>query len=1744
MFRRPTWFLLLAIGSAAAVAAFAQQQIITTIAGTTFTFPPSPLPALSAPLGRVQGVAVDSKGNIYAADPQNSIVVRISPSGVMTVVAGSGIAGSSGDGGPATAASLNFPSGVAVDSAGNLYIVDAGNNRIREVSGGTITTVAGNGSLGFSGDGGLATSASLGVGIGLISGGVAVDSAGNLYIADTGNNRIRKVSGGTITTVAGNGSPGFSGDGGPATSAELNGPYGVAVDSAGSLYIADTFNSRIRKVSGGIIMTVAGGGVFLGDGGPATGAGLNYPDGVAVDSAGNLYIADTAEHRIRKVSSGTISTIAGNGALGYSGDGGPATSASLYFPSGVAVDSTGNLYVTDTDNDRIRIVAAGKITTAAGNGSFQFSGDGGPATSASLDLPNGLAIGPAGSLYIADTDNKRIRKVSGGTITTVAGNGSFQFSGDGGPAVSASFDPYAAAVDLAGNLYIADTGNNRIRKVSGGTITTVAGNGNSGFSGDGGLATSASLTSPTGVAVDSAGNLYIADGSGRVRKVSGGTITTVAGNGTYGYSGDGGPATSASLAFDGIPGVAVDSAGNLYIADTGNNRIRKVSAGTITTVAGGGPPGFAGDGGPATSASLSSPQGLAVDSAGNLYIADFYNERIRKVSGGIITTIAGSGIQGFSGDGGAAANASFKYPMGVAVDTAGNVYVADTQNNRIREVFSGAASFQATPVSLSFSTSASGNAPGPQTINLVSAVAGLAFTASTNATWLSVNLSSGSMPSVLQVSVDPTGLPANAYQGIVTITAPNASPSTQTVTVSFTISGGTPPSLSVSSQSLPFSLAQGASPGTAQFSISNLGSGSARYAASAATTSGGSWLQISSSSGSTSGSVTAAAPVSLNVTATPGTLTPGTYNGTITVTGPDTGQTLIVTAILSITTAPPKILLSQLGFTFTAVAQGGTVLPQNLGILNSGAGTLSYSVQATTQSGGSGWLSVSPNSGTVTQPLLEVSDIGVVVNANQVPPPGTYYGQITVTANGASNSPQSALVVLTVLPAGSNPGPDVRPTGLVFIGAVGAESPGSQNVTVANVTANPTTFGTSVAYVTGAGWINSQPTNFTVPPEAPEPIVVQPNLSTLTSGQYRAALTAAFDDGSIRNVSILTVVAPAGTPVGNAAMERDRPLDAQATSACTATKLLPQFTAIGLNSNLTVGYPAFVAAIVVDDCGIPTNSGSVILSFNNGDPPLSLISNQGGEWTNSWQPNYSTGSVTLTLTATLANLTGTATASPGAVQQGSQNPPMLSGTPLGAATKSAGSFAPGDLMLLQGTGLADGKATSGSTPTNQLAGASLLVGAQEASLLYADPSQVIALIPSNVPLNSTPQLVVSRDAGYIIVPAVNISTTHPAILTTDASGQGQGVIYKANGAAATTLASATNPVNPGDNIIIFCTGLGATNASGIASNTPTLTIGGATAPFTYAGLALASSYPPSGAPMLLGVVSASLGGLYEITATVPAGLAGGPASVVISSAGQTSQSGVTMTIAGAQTATPTITSIDTAGGFPTIAQNGWIEIRGSNLAPASVGTGVVWSSAPSFAAGLLPTQLSGVSATVDGKSAFVYFVSPAQINVLTPLDSTTGPVQVVVNNNSVASAAFTATEKAVAPSFLLFGASQYVVATHANYSLAGPTSLSSPGYPFTPVAPGETVIFYGVGFGLPSTPLVNGAALQSGVLPVLPTITIGGTQATVSSANVISPGLYQFNVVIPPTAANGDNTVICTYGGLSTPAGDLITVLN
>ena len=635
-----------------------QQYTITTVAGGGS--PPIAVPAASVRLPVSFGVAVNNNtGEVFFGSGDS--VMKVDRSGILTRVAGTGRFGFSDDGGPADRAMLEWPVGLAIDNAGNLYIAENAAHRIRRVTrGGVISTMAGTGRAGYSGDGGQAVGAQLNWPTGL-----AMDASGNLLIADAANHAVRKVSPDGIITTAATG---------------LDGVDAIAADASGNLYIADyivstddcgdtLYSGRVLKVN-----STGAADTILADGAQP----LSRPRGIAVDSLGNVYVADSLLSHVLKIAPSGVVTTAIKG-----------------VPGGVAVDNTGNLYVTETSGGRIeRISLQGDANNVIGGDTpGNYWGDGGKAIDSGLSTPVGLAIDPAGNLYIADYGNSRVRKVTlDGSITTVAGNGTLGHSGDGGPAASAQLKgPAGLALDTSGNLYIADQLDNSVRMVSpDGTITTVAGRGDANPPlGDGGPAKKAALAAPLAVAVDTAGNLYIADTEFfLIRKVApSGIISTIAGRNYYYQDGP--------IPISLPTGLAVDAAGNLDIAML--NTIGQLSpGGVLTTIAGNadGGIGSAGDGGPATKATIFGAFGLARDDAGNLFVAggdiagfsSYGGGYIRKIApNGIINTIAGNGTAGYSGDGGSATAASFSSgTAGLAVAPDGTVYVADLYNNVVR----------------------------------------------------------------------------------------------------------------------------------------------------------------------------------------------------------------------------------------------------------------------------------------------------------------------------------------------------------------------------------------------------------------------------------------------------------------------------------------------------------------------------------------------------------------------------------------------------------------------------------------------------------------------------------------------------------------------------------------------------------------------------------------------------------------------------------------------------------------------------------------------------------------------------------------------------------------------------------------------------------------------------------------------------------------------------------------------------
>jgi trimeric autotransporter adhesin len=664
--------LLLTLALAAPCPAAA--QVLSTVAGGGAPDGKSVL-GNAAPVGTF---AFDRNGTLYVGTDYR--IAKVSADGTLATVMGNGASSWLVTDVLRSDMSLSADD-FCLDFAGNLLIAESSNRRIlRRSPDGNVQVI-------FSGAPGPGPRS------------LALASDGSLYFID--GIYVRKMSpSGTVTTISQSMVNGFGGDGGSAMQAVFSHDVrDLAVDGQGNVYLADTANHRIRKIdANGILSTVAGNGTaaFDGDGGPASAAALNLPTSVAVDAAGNLFIADTRNSRIRKVSSsGIISTIAGNGLVGFTGDGAPASNAALNNPQLLAMDPFSNLHFYDGANYRIRKISAdGLIATIAGGSSpFPF-GDGNAATNANLQNPKNFAFDGSGNMYVADAGNSRVRKIApNGRISTIAGNGNNGFGGDGGLATQAMLSqPTAIAIDATGNLYVADYSNNRVRKVTpAGIISTVAGGGNPFPTlGDGGIATNAYLNSPYSLAFDANGNLLIGC-SGSIRKLTpAGLISTIAGkpSGDYNFTGDGGPATEARITF--VEGLAFDSQGSLYLADAMNARIRKITTdGIIQTVAGNGTFGVAVDGGLAVQSPVGRLSGNpVVDSAGNLYFSDPNDNRIRKVTpDGIISTLAGvSRKAGFGGDGSSGSNAALNYPTGIAIDAQGDIHFADSYNNRIRKI--------------------------------------------------------------------------------------------------------------------------------------------------------------------------------------------------------------------------------------------------------------------------------------------------------------------------------------------------------------------------------------------------------------------------------------------------------------------------------------------------------------------------------------------------------------------------------------------------------------------------------------------------------------------------------------------------------------------------------------------------------------------------------------------------------------------------------------------------------------------------------------------------------------------------------------------------------------------------------------------------------------------------------------------------------------------------------------------------
>ncbi len=635
-------------------------------------------PAIAAEFRSVGGIAVGSDGQIYVSDPSASRIRRIRPDGVIEALAGTGTRGYGGDGGHALAADFTDPTRLLVDQAGTLFVSEL--DRVRRIDpGGLVSTILGDGHAGLDGDGGPAAFARTAG-----NEGMAIDGDGNLFVAERAAHRVRRIDTlGNVATVAGTGTPGSDGDGGPALVASLNQPVDVDVDGSGNLLIAELAGNRIRRVStSGLIDTVAGTGIpgGAGDGGLAASAELHGPQSVVVDASGAVFVADWNNRRIRRIDpDGTIQTVAGL-VGGRVESGGPALETRLTLPLDVVPTLDGRLLIVEQSARRIRVLVpapGGEAAPSAPASQAPGSGDSQPieAQPAAAALVAPAPALPSGAPLAGDL----VAEVFAGT-------------GESGNAADSEFrlnaalaSPRGIAIDGVGRLLIADTGNHRIRRIEpDGRVSVVAGTGEPGSGGDGLAAIAAQLNRPSALVVDSSGSIFVADsGNFRIRKIDpDGVITTFAGGTQPGVAGDGGLAREAQ--FTEPIGLALGSDGSLYVVDGPVHRVRVIRPdGLIHSFAGSGVDGSGGDGGPASEAALGFPQRVALNADGSALVTQLHAGVVRRIGAdGVINLLAGSGRSDVSAEG-PAREIGLDAPIGVATDVVGAVYVVASGSGQI-----------------------------------------------------------------------------------------------------------------------------------------------------------------------------------------------------------------------------------------------------------------------------------------------------------------------------------------------------------------------------------------------------------------------------------------------------------------------------------------------------------------------------------------------------------------------------------------------------------------------------------------------------------------------------------------------------------------------------------------------------------------------------------------------------------------------------------------------------------------------------------------------------------------------------------------------------------------------------------------------------------------------------------------------------------------------------------------------------
>ncbi len=1512
---------------------------ISTVAGNGIPAPTvDGLQAASTSLLDPAGVATDAAGNVYIADTEDSRVRKIAPNGVITTVAGNGFSGYTGDGGPATSAQIGLPESVTLDAAGNLYLADNFNKRVRAVSapGTSAVLQVSPTSLNFNSTGGVTPPAQA----------LSVTSTGGVSTftvaatTSTGGNWLSAspTSGSTPASVTVSVNPTGLAAGTYTGSLQIGGttvPVTLNVVPSGIATVLNAFSGVGGGVAPNEIVSIFGGNL-----GPATAVqSTSLP--LQRTLGGTQVLFDGNPAFLLFASSTQVNVLAP-----FALDGHSNTSIQVSYQGATAAGVTAAIVRTapglqTVDGKQVTAfhpdfsmvspthpAAIDEIITIyfTGGGQFNPAGvdDGQGSTSAmSLIQPVSVMIGGklASVVYAGsapglpgyDQVNLRIPQgvpTGNAAVVLTAGSASSQSgvtipvgaSSTGVTTTTLTSSPnpssYSQSITLTATVTPATATGTAVFKDGSTTLGSMSlSNGAAAFS----ISTlSAGAHSLTATYSGDANNAASTSAAVTQTVNQAATTTTLTSDPNPSTSGEdvfltanvSPPRATGTVTFK--EGAATLGSFNLA---SGANSIGYTQFSTglhaLTAV-------YSGDANYAPSASALLTQIVNAISAVAPCVVNFPSPTpivcqftaIASASFTVTTTASWLHVNPASGLLGPNPT-SFSLsadPAGLAPGIySGSFTISGPQLGSLSvpaqlSVTAGqSGTLVATPSSLSFTYQLGSPTPPSQTLT-ISSTNGTQLPFVVNASggsWLLPGIPGGTAPLPFYVAVSPVNLAPGTYTGTLTISSPNV-PSIA-VKVTLNVIAPIPPQLSVNAPPINLSGSQGGAPASAQVQVTNSGGGRLDFTASA---SGGPWLSVSPPSGTvdnTSGDPSTLS-VSLTVTADPTLLTPGTYQGVVTVTGAGSSSTIPVT--FRVASPAPVILISQTGLSFTAAAQGGAPLPQQLGILNTGSSILNWTANPTTLSGGS-WLQVSSSSGMVQQPYLDVSLVDVTIDPSVLATmtPGDYYGQIQITGL-AANSPQVVTVVLSVLQTGTDPGPEVRPSSLIFVGPAGM-SPAPQSVMIGIRKA------VSDQYLSGyiGGGFTYSPMTAAVQPNQPASLQVTPDFTTLAPGEIdRGTIALQFSDGTAKTIALLTVVAPSQTAGSRLAT---RTVGPRAGTNCPNLTLAwrnpgpPNFTVVqGRGQTLELQ--------VVDNCGNligPGNpqSASVLATFSNHDPDLNLVHIGNGIWTGTWTPgNPSVGTVTVNVSAFSALgqslQSGQATVLSGTVLPGTT--PVVTAVQHTASRVQGAPVAPGTLVTLQGSNLSDGDSASTGSPLPTLWNQTqVFLGTELLPLLYAGPGRVDVQVPYDVPVNTQLQVTVQRDFLQSLPQQLVIAPVQPGIFTVDGSGAGQGTIYRSDGV---TLAQPGSAAMMGEMVTIQCTGLGAVSPGVQAGASPPLPAPTTVNPVsvTIGGLDGQAS---------VGTLVAGQPGVYQVTAIVPYGVSGDTVPVVVTVAGQASQA-VTMAV--------------------------------------------------------------------------------------------------------------------------------------------------------------------------------------------------------------------------------------------------------